>query len=271
MRLSPSLTDLACRRKQSLSHDDFARLQSGCRALISDEHLERLTSRTLEEIAKVCRNRRAAFAWSGGKDSLVLEHLCERAGVKDGVLVITDLEFPAFLRWATDAMPAGLCVVKRPLDLDWLARNPAMLFPSDYRVARRWFQLVQHSGQRSYYRAESLELLLLGRRRVDGNYVPNPDGVYVSRGLWRYAPIRDWNHAEVFAYLEKWRIDLPPTYDWPRGFRVGTGPWPARQWCSSIEAGWREIYLIDSRLVEFAASWLESARDFLERRGPLDG
>lgn len=259
--------DLACRRKQRLSHEQFRQLWSSSRELVDKTHLEALTERTLEEIIRVCRGRTAAYAWSGGKDSLVLEHLCQRANVSEGVLVITDLEFPAFLRWATDAMPVGLSIIKRPLDLAWLASHPTMLFPQDHTIARRWFRLVQHAGQRAYYKAESLDLLLLGRRRIDGNYVPTRDGVYLSQGLRRYAPLRDWNHAEIFAYLQTWQIGLPPIYDWPRGFRVGTGPWPARQWCSTIEDGWQEVFTIDPDVVEGAAEYLPSARAFLDRAG----
>ena len=260
------LEELATRRKQGLRHEDFRRLWSAARNLVDAERLESLTARTLEEIERACKGRAAAYAWSGGKDSLVLEHLCAQVGITEGVLVITELEVPAFLRWATDAMPDGLSVVKRPLDLPWLAGNSSMLFPCDHTVARRWFRLVQHAGQRSYYRSEHLDLLLLGRRRVDGNYIPTLDGVYESQGITRYAPLRDWNHAEIFAYLQTWQIDLPPTYDWPRGFRVGTGPWPARQWCATWEDGWREVFAIDPGVVQGAAEYLNSARAFLDRR-----
>jgi len=120
--------ELAKRRKQSLQHEDFLRLWSAARERVDPERLESLTEQTLEEIERACKGRTAAYAWSGGKDSLVLEHLCTRAGITEGVLVITELEVPAFLRWATDAMPKGLSIIKRPLDLPWLASNPSMLF-----------------------------------------------------------------------------------------------------------------------------------------------
>src|SRR3954466_8504926 len=92
--------------------------------LVGSRRLSSLTSQTLREIRNRCKHRPAAYAWSGGKDSLVLEHLCRRAGVAHGVMVITDLEYPAFLRWVTDAMPPGLTVIRRPLDLRWLSQNP---------------------------------------------------------------------------------------------------------------------------------------------------
>jgi len=212
---------------------------------------------------RVCDDRTPAYAWSGGKDSLVLEHLCHRIGITKGVFVITELEFPAFQHWAHKAKPKGVSVVKRPFDLAWLARNPSMLFPRNHKIARRWFRLVQHTGQRSYFRSEGLGVLLLGRRRVDGNYIPTSNGMYASEGVNRYAPLRDWNHAEVFAYLQSWRVELPPIYGWPRGFRVGTGPWPARQWCATVRDGWKEVFAIDPGIVRDAAKHLDSAGTFL--------
>src|SRR6056297_2879459 len=190
----PSLKELAIRRKQRLSHAEFERLWQYAREIAPDGHMEQLEDTTLTEIRAQYEGYSAVYAWSGGKDSLVLEHLCAKAGLADGILVLTDLEFPEFVRWVTDYMPPGLAIVKRRIDLEWLRARPSMLFPSHSSVARRWFQVVQHAGQDQHCRSEGLDMLLLGRRRVDGNYVPKDDGIYRSRGIIRYAPLRDWSH-----------------------------------------------------------------------------
>ncbi len=49
-----------------------------------------------------------------------------------------------------------------------------------------------------------------------------------------------------------------------RLFRVGTHCWASRQWCGSVENGFREVYEIDSSLVEEAANYIPSARQFLQ-------
>lgn len=196
-----------------------------------------------------------ALAWSGGKDSQALRYCADVAGVSESVLVISELEWPAFLRFATDEMPWGLEIVQRPYGLEWLRRNPEMLFP-DTKHAARWFALMQHAGQRDYMARRKFGALLLGRRRADGNYISR-DGTlgYFDRGGWyRASVIGDWSHEDVLCVLGAYRVPLPPCYEWPRGFRIGSGPWPLRQWCPSPEAGWDEVATIDRTVVETAAS-----------------
>ena len=228
---------------------------------------ERIEERLAEAAGRVrALSGRLAFGWSGGKESVVLEAVCARAGVRECVLVICDLEFPEFLAWATDHMPAGLTVVNTRHDIHWLAAHPEMLFPSTADIAAKWFKTVQHTGQRHYFRSRELDWLLLGRRRGDGNYV-GPPGQWSYRdraGVVRASPCHDWTNDEVLALIRLLNLPLAPCYRWPRGFHVGTGPWPARQWLPSIEAGWAEVYAIDPDVVRDAAEHLESARRFLE-------
>ena len=46
---------------------------------------------------------------------------------------------------------------------------------------------------------------------------------------------------------------LPPFYRWPRGYRVGTHAWAARQWCETEAQGWAEVHTIDPEIVKLAA------------------
>jgi hypothetical protein len=142
-----------------------------------------------------------------------------------------------------------------------------MLFPATATVAGKWFKGVQHLAQEKYYAQHDLDILLLGRRRVDGNFIGGPCNTYLSGGMLRYSPIADWSHEEVLASLkyEGYADNLPPFYRWPRGFRCGTHAWPARQWCSSVTQGWREVYEIDENIVREAAAVLPSAREFLAK------
>lgn len=206
-----------------------------------------------------------AFGWSGGKDSQALRIVAAAAGVTDCCLVITDLEYPAFLAWATDHMPWGLSVVNVGLDLAWLAAHPEMIFPRDARQAGRWFSRVQSAGLRRYCQRERVGVLLLGRRRADGNFV-GPAGAdrYRDRaGFVRYSPLANWSHEDVLCVLGANRAPLPPCYGWPRGFRVGTGPWPARQWAESENHGWAEVDEIDPGVVRHAATMLPAAERYL--------
>lgn len=200
--------------------------------------------------------RRPAFGWSGGKDSLALAEVMAAAGVGECVLVISGLEWPAFLGWVTDHMPWNLYVECRTqLDMGWLVEHPEMLFPADAGAAARWFALVQHTGQRHYCKRFAVDVLLLGRRRADGNYV-GKGAVPMYRdkgGFIRWSPIADWTHEDVLTVLGSRGLSLPPCYSWPRGFRVGTGPWPARQWVETPAQGWAEVREIDPAVLAAAA------------------
>lgn len=241
---------------------------AGARDLWPDAQLDALIDATIADIRAVTRNQRAAFAWSGGKDSLALAHVCELAGLRDCVLAISALEYPEFLVWVTDHMPDGLTVVSTGQDLAWLAAHPAMLFPQG-AYGPRWFSIVNHRGQEQYFRTNHLDVLLLGRRTVDGNYT-GPAGQHIytnARGVTRYSPLAAWPHEAVFALIEREHIALPPCYGWPRGYQVGTGSWAARQWTDSTDHGFAEVWQIDPGVIRGAAGVLPQAAEWMARTG----
>ena len=252
-------------RKQSLEHADFAAIREQARRTISRAAITAKVERAVSEVRQFCHGKNAAYAWSGGKDSVVLGLVADLAGVPDFVLGITDLEYPAFLAWVTANMPARLEVINTGLDLDWLAANPGMLFPQSANVAAQWFSKVQHAAQRRYYKANSLDVIMVGRRRSDGNFVGRAgQNWYSADGVLRYSPLADWSHADVFAVIDHYRLPMPPFYGWPRGYRCGTHPWAARQWCKGVMHGWQEVNSIDPSVVRQAATRIPSAAEFLE-------
>jgi 3'-phosphoadenosine 5'-phosphosulfate sulfotransferase (PAPS reductase)/FAD synthetase len=256
-------------RKQTLrEQDDWGKLRARARAEWPDDKLDNLIDRTVEQIKDSVGGRRAAYAWSGGKDSIALGHVAELAGIHDCVLGISNLEFPAFLQWVTDHMPDGLTVVNTSQDLRWLAKNPNMLFPQG-AWGPKWFTAINHRSQARYYRDEKLDVLLLGRRHSDGNYT-GPAGAteYTNaQGITRSSPIAHWSHTAVFALIDRENLPMPPCYDWPRGYQVGTGSWPARQWTNSIDHGFEEVWAIDPDVVRQAAPVLPQAADWMARTG----
>lgn len=203
----------------------------------------------------------AVLAWSGGKDSIVLELAARAAGVTHTVLVLSALEFPAFTNWIDAHAPADTTLITREeLNLEWLAQHPRMLFPQNSADTSRWYTLVQHTGQRQHMRETGADVLILGRRTGDGNRCGpvQADGSRAYRDpkgdFTRLSPIWDWTHEDVLNVLAVHDLPLPPNYYWPDGFRVGTGPWAARQHTGSIEAGWAVTLSIDPTIVEAAAA-----------------
>lgn len=258
-------------RKQSLADNQVWRdAAARAAATVDRTAFDTLRQRTVDAVrAQAAAGRTIGYGWSGGKDSQALRWVMEQAGVDQCVLAMSSgLEWPAMLAWLTDHMPPGCQVTALPLDLGWLARNPRMLFPQG-ADGPRWFTLIQHKAQARYWNEHQLDLLALGRRRKDGNYVGPPgQDRYTNRvGITRWSPLADWTHEDVFALLHLENIPLPPCYGWPRGWQVGTGPWPARQWTDSPDHGWHECWQIDPDVVRHAATVLPQARDWMTRTG----
>lgn len=253
-------------RKQSMDNSRWLAAMENIEKTITREDLDSLEAATIAEIRERTANRKAAYAWSAGKDSIVLGHLCEAAGVTDSMIGVCDLEYPAFLNWINKSRPKGCEIINTGQNLDWLAAHQNMLFPQDSSTAARWFSIVQHRAQKEYFKSHGLDMILLGRRRADGNYVGKGDSSYTDgKGVTRYSPLASWTHEQVLAYIHYHNISLPPIYEWKNGYLCGTHPWPARQWTGSVENGWAEVFDIDSSIVTAAAEKIESARAFLDK------
>lgn len=252
-------------KKQSIDNKEWLRVIKDIENLTLKKKLDQLVDKTVEDVKAKIKGKNVAFAWSGGKDSLVLEKICTMAGITECVLVICNMEYKAFLQWVTDNMPEGLEVIDTGQDLKWLAAHPQMLFPQNSNIASQWFHIVQHRGQAKYYKLRDLDILLLGRRKADGNYVGKGSNIYTdSKGVTRFSPLADWSHEEILAFIHYYNIPMPPFYEWQNGYYCGTHPWPARQWTGSIENGWKEVYQIDNSIVKEAAQYIPSARLFLD-------
>lgn len=258
-------------KKQTLSHEDFLAILDSVPTACPESYYYQLETATLAEIASLTAGRKVGFAWSGGKDSIALEIVMTLAGFADCCFGMTNLEYQQFLVWVTDHMPPGLQIFNNGWDVAWLVAHPDMLFPASSEIAGRWFAGVQHKAQRQFADARGLDILITGRRRDDGNYVPGADGCYVAGGLRRYAPLRAWRHVDVFAamvYHDR-LSDLAPFYSWPRGYRCGTHSWPARQWCLDRNHGFAEVYSIEpQRILDAAAGGLTSAAEWLTAHVP---
>lgn len=251
-------------KKQSISNEDWLKAMNEIETLVSKEDLDILVSDTIKDIQDKTKGKKVAYAWSAGKDSIVLGNICIKAGIKDCMIGVCNLEYPAFIDWIKANSPENLEIVNTGQDLKWLADHQDMLFPQKSDVAANWFAIVQHTAQRQYYQAHKLDMIILGRRRADGNFVGRGDNIYESKGVTRYSPLADWKHEYLLAYIHYYNLLLPPIYTWPNGYRCGTHPWPARQWTPDLQGGWKEVFDIDRSIVEEASKHIESAKIFME-------
>ena len=86
-------------RKQSISNDAWMEAVATIESAVSQCELDDLVSATIEDIRAAVGQKKAAYAWSAGKDSIVLGELCEAVGITDCMIGICDLEYPAFMTW----------------------------------------------------------------------------------------------------------------------------------------------------------------------------
>lgn len=115
------------------------------------------------------------------------------------------------MQWIEENKPQSCEIINVGLDLDWLAKHEKMLFPQDSSIAGHWFSIVQHKAQREYFLRNELDMILLGRRRADGNYTGKGGNIYTdSKGVTRFSPIADWTHEQVLAFIYYNEIPLPP-------------------------------------------------------------
>lgn len=83
-------------RKQRIDNSVWLEAVATIEEAVSRAELDELTAATVADIKATTAGKRAAYAWSAGKDSIVLGKLCEVAGVTDSMIGVCDLEYPAF-------------------------------------------------------------------------------------------------------------------------------------------------------------------------------
>ena len=255
---------MAIKRKQATKEKDWLTAIENIESTVSKSQIQKLVDDTVNDILIKIKDKKAAYSWSGGKDSIALRYVCELAGVSDCVFVYCNLEYHAFMDWVARNKPEKCKMINTGQDLAWLSTHQDMLFPQDAKTAAKWFKIVQHKGQEIYYKEHSLDMLLLGRRRADGNFVGKGNNIYTnSKGITRFSPLADWTHEEILACIHYFDLPIPPIYSWKNGYLCGTHNWASRQWTGSIENGWKEVYDIEPRIVVNASKYIESAGEFL--------
>lgn len=256
---------MAIGRKQASKEEDWKKATDNIESIISREHIDTLVNDTVKEIMQVTKGKKSAYSYSGGKESIALQVVCELAGIKDSVFVCCDLEYTSFMDWIYKYKPEGCEILNTHQDLLWLSNNLDMLFPQDSRTAAKWFKIIQHKGQEKYFRDKGLDIIILGRRKADGNYVGKGHNIYSSKGIVRYSPLSEWSHEEVLACIHYYDMPLPPIYGWKNGYVCGTHNFASRQWTGSVENGWKEVFEIEPDWVYKAAKYIQSAESFLKK------
>ena len=252
-------------RKQNMKPADQAnwwKIINNIDHYVSRTSVEGATQIVRQKILSITQGKRAAYSWSGGKDSLVIADICQSIGITKCQCIITDVEYPKWESYMRLNAPPVCKMVEVGFGLSYLREHPEMNFPRG-KTFQKWYQMVQRNNFTAYMKDENLDVLILGHRTIDGN-VCGINGIRrnASGGIL-YAPLHAWSHEMLFAYLFYHGIELPFIYKWKNGFYQGTHWWPARK-VDSVEQGYQEVYEIDKSVVINAAAVLPSAKKFLE-------
>lgn len=259
-------------RKQSSKNEDWLYAWNNVAKIVSEEHIRQITNQVIQRIkAVISLNgfKRIAYAWSGGKDSIVLYDILQRSGIDrlGGVLALYEHEFPAFIDWIGENAPADVQIVKtNAFTDDFLNKNPEYLFPmetkyKDAYLPPRW------KVQNGYIKENQVDCMIMGRRLADGNLCGKREHGFVtnSKAGAKFNPLADWSHEEILAYLQYNQLWLPPTYFYENGFQAGTQAWTEKR---RINGHFFETFdllmSIDPRIVESVRGRLEIADEYLE-------
>jgi hypothetical protein len=255
------------KKKHAAKHEDFVDCLKNIESIVTREHYERLKESAIARVRDIACGR-AAYAWSGGKDSIALRVIANAAGVDLCCLGRSDLEYPAFIDWVAKNKPPGIHILNCGWDMEWLVKHPQMLFPHGHLLAGKWFDGIQRWAQRAFTATAKLNTVLIGNRILDGNFVGKKSDYYLRDGVIRLSPLAHWTHEDIFAciHYEGLANNLPPFYSWPRGYRCGTHSWARRATVTTIQDNWGEIFTIDPSIVVSAAERIDSAKRFMDSR-----
>lgn len=239
---------------------------------VSRSHINDLIDKTCNEIIQVTKGKNTAIAWSGGKDSVVLQLVAQEVGIHNAVIGLTDLEYKQYKSWLEKNSPNNLTTINTGQDIEWLKQNAEFLFPKDNVISSRWYKFVQQRAQDIYFKEKELDILLLGRRKADSNYVgKGGKNIYTNRdGVTRYSPISEWSHEEVIAAIRYFNLPISPFYNMPRAFYLGTHPWafrdlhPIDKQNDSTLITWKELLQIEKETVIEASHYFEMAKKVLD-------
>jgi 3'-phosphoadenosine 5'-phosphosulfate sulfotransferase (PAPS reductase)/FAD synthetase len=255
--------------KQSENNSNFIQTFRDIQNIVSKEVLDMAIQETLRDF-KQLKHKKVGLAWSGGKDSVVVEFLLNQSNINYTTCIgmTPELEYPEFMEYVTNNMPKDLNVYMSKHTFEWLSNNQKYLFPKDSNVASVWFKNVQHRAQDLFFKEKNLEILITGRRKKDRNFV-GKNNMYINKRTktFRFSPIADWSHEMVLACIYYYNLPLAPFYNWYNGWVVGSCNIANRQWTGSVEKGWEEVWNIDKNMVLKASKYIKSAESYVRNMG----
>lgn len=250
------------RSKYHNTQEDWVKVYKNISSYISREEVEEKINKTIEKIKEVIKDKNVAYAWSGGKDSLVLQIIMEKMGINKGIAAISkELEYPSFLKFFYEHLPVGMEVRDMPVEFEYLRKHPELIFPVGSINSDKWDKMIHLKAQNNYVKENNIDILIMGRRKQDGNFV-GKDNIYSRKdGISIYSPLADWKHEDILATLYYYDLKLPEIYFMTDGFNLGTHNVFARM--GNKRECLEEIYKHDKNIWEKLAPHFDFLKEFL--------
>lgn len=211
-----------------------------------------------EELINIASSRipnegKIIYGWSGGKDSIALEVICERLGIKECVFVTTGYryEYDNFIEYIKQNAPKNLNIINWNIATDFLNAHSKVVFPKTSEDIYFWYKYNQ-KGWKQYATKVNADYILLGQRTQDGNKTKN------RRDKREMCPIDDFTHEDIFLLIHYGNKELAPFYFEKDGFNRGTARWIEEH---NIE----DVYLKDPTII-FRNKDINKVKDFLNER-----
>lgn len=256
--------------KKHNSEKQWREAYFGIRNIISKGEIDQKLYKAIQRVRTETKGLKTVWCWSGGKDAQALRVVCEMAGLTDCVMgaPAKELEYPTFNKFVEEKAPKGLHIIRTKIDLEYLNRNPEMLFPTEMKYDDKWADIYIRKPWYDYCKDNGAEVIILGNRTQDGN-ICGKNGVYYKGKLKKVCPLYDFTHEEIFALLTYYNMELPPQYMYKDGFKYGSHPWAKRtaMYTKDKEITMWELMEIDPMLIPTYANKLQLLGDFCDKHG----
>lgn len=233
----------------------------------SRQEIEDLIKKTVDEIKIICKGKNTAYAWSGGKDSIALQIVCEDAGIKQGFCSYNMLFFSESIAFFKEYCPQGIVLLDSGEDYNWLANNPKYLFNPG---SNDWSVITHLRHQKVYSKKKNIDLMLMGKRSQDGNWVPKNLINVGANGVPIYCPIRNWTHEDVICAIRYRGKKLSSFYFRDGGgFHYGDTKFPliGPMQGETIPEVWNRVYKLEPlHVLKSAEAGIQSAKQYLIER-----
>jgi predicted phosphoadenosine phosphosulfate sulfurtransferase len=176
------------------------------------------------EVEEAAKNQRLALAWSGGKDSIVLQHILQGIDFVEIQQVSNPtypIHFPDSARWLYANTPEKTKIFDMGFDRQKIIE---IAFPKNSLEMKSWLQ-PKWRVFKNRQKEISLDWTLFGRRTDDGNKIMR-EKHRNGQGMKTWCPLMDWSNEEIAAYISHFGVRLPPDYGFYNGFRYGLRTWP---------------------------------------------